>query len=40
MRRYGAVEEIASTVGFLASRGAAYIAGQNIRVDGGLMRSV
>ena len=33
-------DEIAATVAFLASEGAAYIAGQNIRVDGGLMRSV
>ena len=40
MRRYGKVEEIAATIAFLASDGAAYITGQNIRVDGGLMRSV
>ena len=40
MRRYGRVEEIAATVAFLASEGAGYITGQNIRVDGGLMRSV
>ena len=40
MRRYGTAEEIAATVGFLASDGAAYITGQNIRVDGGLMRSI
>lgn len=38
--RYGKSEEIAATVSFLASEGAAYITGQNIRVDGGLMRSV
>lgn len=38
--RYGRAEEIAATIGFLASEGAAYITGQNIRVDGGLMRSV
>jgi NAD(P)-dependent dehydrogenase (short-subunit alcohol dehydrogenase family) len=38
--RYGKVEEIAATVAFLASDGAAYITGQNIRVDGGLTRSV
>ena len=37
--RYGRAEEIAATVAFLASEGAAYITGQNIRVDGGLMRS-
>jgi NAD(P)-dependent dehydrogenase (short-subunit alcohol dehydrogenase family) len=40
MKRYGKVEEIAATISFLASEGAAYITGQNIRVDGGLMRSV
>ncbi|AMA58724.1 SDR family oxidoreductase [Bradyrhizobium sp. CCGE-LA001] len=40
MQRYGKVEEIAATVSFLASEGAAYITGQNIRVDGGLTRSI
>lgn len=40
MGRYGKSEEIAATISFLASEGAAYITGQNIRVDGGLMRSV
>ncbi len=40
MKRYGTVEEVARTVAFLASDGAGYITGQNIRVDGGLMRSV
>lgn len=40
MKRYGTSEEIAATVAFLASDGAGYITGQNIRVDGGLMRSV
>lgn len=40
MRRYGKVEEIAATISFLASDGAAYITGQNIRVDGGLTRSI
>lgn len=40
MQRYGTSEEIAATIAFLASDGAAYITGQNIRVDGGLMRSV
>ncbi|MBV9077452.1 MAG: SDR family oxidoreductase [Methylobacteriaceae bacterium] len=38
--RYGRAEEIAATVAFLASDSAAYITGQNIRVDGGLTRSV
>jgi NAD(P)-dependent dehydrogenase (short-subunit alcohol dehydrogenase family) len=40
MRRYGTSEEIAATISFLASPGAAYITGQNLRVDGGLTRSV
>jgi NAD(P)-dependent dehydrogenase (short-subunit alcohol dehydrogenase family) len=40
MRRYGTSEEIAATIAFLASSGAGYITGQNLRVDGGLMRSV
>ncbi|MET0172561.1 MAG: SDR family oxidoreductase, partial [Agrobacterium vaccinii] len=40
MQRYGKSEEIAATVAFLASEGAGYITGQNLRVDGGLTRSV
>jgi len=40
MKRYGRAEEIAATIAFLVSEGAGYITGQNIRVDGGLMRSV
>jgi NAD(P)-dependent dehydrogenase (short-subunit alcohol dehydrogenase family) len=40
MGRYGTTEEIAATVAFLLSEGAGYITGQNIRVDGGLIRSV
>ena len=38
--RYGRVEEIARTVAFLLSDDASYINGQNLRVDGGLTRSV
>ena len=40
MQRYGKVEEIAATIAFLASDGAGYITGQNLRVDGGITRSV
>ncbi|HGY9625913.1 SDR family oxidoreductase [Pseudomonas juntendi] len=40
LKRYGTSEEIAATIAFLASDGAAYITGQNIRVDGGVTRSV
>jgi NAD(P)-dependent dehydrogenase (short-subunit alcohol dehydrogenase family) len=40
MQRYGKSEEIAATVAFLASDGGGYITGQNIRVDGGMTRSV
>ena len=40
MERYGRSEEIAATIAFLASPGAGYITGQNIRVDGGITRSV
>lgn len=40
MGRYGTSEEIAATVAFLLSDGAGYITGQNIRVDGGVIRSV
>lgn len=40
MQRYGKSQEIAATVAFLASDGGGYITGQNIRVDGGMTRSV
>ncbi len=40
MGRYGTVDEIAKTVRFLLSDDAGYITGQNIRVDGGITRSV
>ena len=40
MQRYGRTQEIADVIAFLASDGAGYITGQNIRVDGGITRSV
>jgi NAD(P)-dependent dehydrogenase (short-subunit alcohol dehydrogenase family) len=40
LRRYGTAGEIAATISFLASDGAGYITGQNIRVDGGITHSV
>ncbi|CAM5452393.1 SDR family oxidoreductase [Alcaligenes faecalis] len=40
MGRYGKAEEIAATIAFLLSDGAGYITGQNIKVDGGMTRSV
>ncbi|MCC6304565.1 MAG: SDR family oxidoreductase [Rhodobacteraceae bacterium] len=40
MRRLGKVGEIAATAAFLLSEGAGYITGQNLRVDGGLTRSL
>ena len=40
MGRYGTTAEIAETTAFLLSDGARYITGQNIRVDGGITRSV
>ena len=40
MARYGTVAEIAATVAFLASDGAGYITGQNLRADGGITRAV
>lgn len=40
LKRYGKVSEISTVVEMLASDGGAYITGQNIRVDGGITRSV
>ncbi len=40
MQRSGKVEEIAKTVAFLLSEDAGYITGQNIKVDGGITKSV
>ncbi|APV52205.1 3-oxoacyl-ACP reductase [Betaproteobacteria bacterium GR16-43] len=40
MGRYATMEEIAKAVAFLCSDDSTYITGQNLRVDGGLTRSV
>ena len=40
MRRYGSAAEVAELIAFLVSDRAAYITGQNLRIDGGLTRSV
>ena len=40
MQRYGHMDEIAATISFLVSDGAGYMTGQNLRVDGGITRSV
>lgn len=40
MQRYGRSEEVAATIAFLVSEASAYITGQSLRVDGGLMRSI
>ena len=38
--RYGRAEEVASLISWLASEGAGYMTGQNLRIDGGLTRAV
>lgn len=40
MGRYGSSAEVAELIAFLASDKASYITGQNIRIDGGITRSV
>ncbi|WP_038210094.1 SDR family oxidoreductase [Xenophilus azovorans] len=40
MGRYGTAGEVAELIVFLASDKSAYITGQNIRIDGGITRSV
>ncbi len=40
MGRYGEAAEVAGLISYLASDAAAYVTGQNIRIDGGLTRAV
>jgi len=40
MGRYARVSELSETIAFLATDASSYITGQNLRVDGGLTRSV
>ena len=40
MGRYGKAGEVSALIAFLASDEAAYITGQNLRIDGGLTHSV
>ena len=40
MGRYGKAEEVSSLISYLVSDNAAYINGQNFRIDGGLTRAV
>ncbi len=40
MQRYGRADEVAELIAFLASDRSGYITGQNIRIDGGITRSV
>jgi NAD(P)-dependent dehydrogenase (short-subunit alcohol dehydrogenase family) len=40
MGRYGSADEVAELIAFLASPRSSYLTGQNIRIDGGLTRSV
>ncbi len=40
MGRYGRAGEVSDLIAFLASDASSYITGQNIRIDGGITRSV
>lgn len=38
--RYGRVDEVASLISWLVGEGGGYMTGQNLRIDGGISRSV
>ena len=40
MGRYGTVDEVAELILFLATERSSYMTGQNLRIDGGITRSV
>lgn len=40
MGRYGRADEVAELIAYLASARSAYVTGQNIRIDGGITRSI
>ena len=40
MGRYGRMDEVAELIAFLATERSSYVTGQNIRIDGGITRSV
>lgn len=40
MGRYGTADEVGELIAFLGSEKSSYITGQNIRIDGGITRSV
>ena len=40
LKRYGKKNEVSELISFLSSEGGAYITGQNIRIDGGITKSV
>ena len=40
LSRYGTVKEVSELISFLVSDNGTYITGQNIRIDGGITKSV